>query len=271
MACHSNLVNSALAYASHGFSVIPIGSGKKPLVKFADKPPLTADQIKEIWQRYPLANIALKTEKCFVIDVDRHEDGVDGLESIKKLNHNEWFKNTLCERTAHGGYHFFFAKPADQRIEQAIGLLPGVDLKAHPNNYVVCAPSIVDGKAYKWLNHCKIKSPPSGLLSLIRSKKSEVISGKSDDSNYSTKRTVTTELFEKIVYGLGPTGGRNNALASFVGGLLRRGVEPDAAIQLAIIANDNTTDRLPDREVNRTCRSIFEAEARRREEMNDDG
>ena len=117
---HPNLVNYALSYAEHGFSVIPIGSSKKPLIKFADKPPLTSTEIREIWQKYPTANIALKTDKFFVIDVDRH-GGEDGMKSIKALNHDEWFKNTLTERTAHNGFHFFFTKPKNLKIQQNIG------------------------------------------------------------------------------------------------------------------------------------------------------
>ena len=79
---HPNLVNFALNYAKHGFSVIPIGNNKRPLIKFADKPPLTNTEIREIWKKYPTANIALKTDKFFVIDVDWHGGEVDGIESI---------------------------------------------------------------------------------------------------------------------------------------------------------------------------------------------
>ena len=133
---HPNLVNYALSYSEHGFSVIPIGNNKRPLIKFADKPPLTNTEIRDLWKKYPTANIALKTDKFFVIDVDRHGGEVDGMESIKKLGHDEWFKDTLTERTAHNGFHFFFTKPAKVKIQQNIGFLPSVDLKAHENNYV---------------------------------------------------------------------------------------------------------------------------------------
>ena len=77
-----NLVNYAVSYAEKGFSVIPIGQNKKPLIKFANKPPLTPDEIRKIWQKYPLANIALKTDKFFVIDVDRHSGEVDGIKIL---------------------------------------------------------------------------------------------------------------------------------------------------------------------------------------------
>lgn len=46
-----NLVNYAVSYAEKGFSVIPIGQSKKPLIKFAGKPPLTPDEIREIWKK----------------------------------------------------------------------------------------------------------------------------------------------------------------------------------------------------------------------------
>ena len=257
-----NLVNYAISYAAHGFSVIPIGSNKRPLIKFADKPPLTSEEIKKVWQRYPLANIALKTEQFFVIDVDRHGNNVNGLNSIRELNHPEWFKDTLREKTAHDGYHFFFQKPAKENVTQCIGLLPGVDLKAHENNYVVVAPSTIDGKSYRWLNHKPIRPAPAGLLELIQSKakpeKKTILDYKI------ASKTQTSKLFELIVNGLGDTGRRNDTLTSFVGGLLFRGVDPDAAAKLALIANTNTTDSLPLNEVERTVNSVIEKEIKRR-------
>lgn len=60
-----NLINYAKSYAEHGFSVIPIGNDKRPLIKFANKPALTVDEIEAIWKRYPFAKIALKTEQFF--------------------------------------------------------------------------------------------------------------------------------------------------------------------------------------------------------------
>lgn len=265
---HPNLVNFALNYAKHGFSVIPIGNNKRPLIKFADKPPLTSTEIREIWQKYPTANIALKTDRFFVIDVDRH-GGEDGMKSIKELNHDEWFKNTLTERTAHNGFHFFFTKPKNLKIQQNIGFLPSVDLKAHENNYVVVAPSQLGDKQYKWLNSKPMKEPPQGLIDLILNKQKKFKPVEQLEGYKPSGKTQTTELFEKIINGLGPTGGRNNALASFIGGLLFRNVDPDVAAQLAVIANENTKDSLPLSEVERTANSMIEKEIRRREATNE--
>lgn len=261
-----NLVNYAVSYAEKGFSVIPIGQSKKPLIKFAGKPPLTPDEIKKIWQKYPLANIALKTDRFFVIDVDRHSGEVDGMESIKNLRHDEWFKDTLTEKTAHDGFHFFFAKPKDMKISQNIGILPSVDLKAHENNYVVVAPSSLGDKKYRWLNNVPMKAPPQGLLDLIKEKQKDIPPTKVAEVLLGMrKRTKTTDLFETIINGFGDKGKRNDNLASFMGGLLMRNVDPYVAAKLAVIANDNTTDPLPLNEVERTVNSMIEKENRKRE------
>ena len=77
-------LQSALRYAKLGYSVLPM-KGKHPLIKFADRPALTTDQIKKCWSKYPDANIALRTIDFFVVDIDTkqaHEQ--DGMKSIKQ-------------------------------------------------------------------------------------------------------------------------------------------------------------------------------------------
>lgn len=261
-----SLVNFAIRYVEKGFSVIPT-LNKRPLIKFADRPALTPDEIKEFWKTHPYANIALKTDQFFVIDVDRHKDGDDGTKAIKNLNHPEWF-NTLCQKTAHNGYQFFFTKPKE-RISQNIGFLPGVDIKAHPNNYVVVAPSVIDGKAYQWLNHKLMAEPVEELIQLIEEKGKPKISDKKIESFHPKGHTQTASLFEQIVQGLGPTGGRNDALAAFAGGLLFRNVDPECVLELARIANQRTEYSLSDNEVVTTVNSMIKKEIRRRGEASE--
>ena len=69
-----SLVNYAIQYAKKGFSVIPT-IGKKPLVKFADREPLTSAEIEKFWTSHPYANIALKTDQFFVVDVTHCANG----------------------------------------------------------------------------------------------------------------------------------------------------------------------------------------------------
>ena len=98
-----------------------------------------------------------------------------------------------------------------------------------------------------------MKTPPQGLLDLIKDKQkdmpptlvAEVLQGM-------RRRTKTTDLFETIVQGLGDKGKRNDNLTSFMGGLLMRNVDPYAAA------------KLPINEVERTVNSMIEKENRKR-------
>ena len=79
---------------------------------------------------------------------------------------------------------------------------------------------------------------------------------------YTRERTNTTDLFESIVVGFGDEGGRNDKLASFVGGLLIRAVDDELVLQLAHIANNNSPNPLSTREVDRTVESMIKKDRR---------
>ena len=120
-----------------------------PLIKFADRPALTTDQIKEYWTKYPTANIALRTTSFFVVNIDtKKAHGKDGMKSIKQLPSGVILP-TRTQKTASGGYQMFYMKPPDSHLTQVIGLLPGVDIKAHPNNYVLVPPSTTEKGEYR--------------------------------------------------------------------------------------------------------------------------
>ncbi len=261
-----NLVNYALAYQAKGLSVLPI-AGKHPLIKFADRDPLTADEIKAIWQKHPFAQIALRTDKFFVVDIDRnHEDNVDGFNSIKQLPAG-YFPETLTQTTRHGGQQLFYLKRPDMRTNQLIGYLPGVDIKAHQNNYVVVAPS--DG--YKWLNKHAIVTAPKSLVVHINQMRASNRKTSPDDLVLKPRgRNSTTDLLETLANGLGDKGLRNKTLAGLIGAILFRGVNQKAAYQLAMMANENTPDPLPEDEVNRTFKSMLRRDIRNGGVMRDE-
>ncbi|WP_282803962.1 bifunctional DNA primase/polymerase [Secundilactobacillus kimchicus] len=262
-----SLVNYAVQYAKNGFSVLPM-VGKRPLIKFADQPPLTVDEVKTLWKQHPTANIALRTTSFFVVDIDRnHEEGVDGFQSLKEFNHPDYFRKTLAQETAGGGKQMFYLKREDLNVNQNIGWLPGIDIKAHINNYVVVAPSVNHGKRYAWLNHYPIATAKRELVQAINATNSNGYSG-TTASQFTGNKSATTQLFEQIINGLGFTGGRNNALASFVGGLLYRNVDPEIAYQLAITANRNTEEPLAPNEFDKTFESMMKKELRRRDSGN---
>lgn len=79
---------------------------------------------------------------------------------------------------------------------------------------------------------------------------------------YQKNKNQTTELFETIAIGFGDEGGRNDKLASFVGGLLFRAVDDELVLRLAQIANNNSISPLPEMEVARTVESMIKKDRR---------
>lgn len=264
------MIDYAIYYQQKGFSVIPISKdGKKPLVAFADKPAFTEHELRLLWKDNPDANIALRTDSFFVIDIDVH-NGVDGLKNLREWEHARLIPKTLQATTPSGGRHIHLKKPQGVSMAQNIGFVDGVDLKAHVNNYVLVPPSNNAKGMYVW---DKVHSPTSGemteapleLITVLQELKPayeyDASSFTSGDYQGSNK---TAKLFETIVLGFGDTGGRNNSLAEFVGGLLLRNVDVEIAYTLAKMANHKTVDPLNDKEFDRTFKSMCDKELRRR-------
>ncbi|MGT2761941.1 bifunctional DNA primase/polymerase [Streptococcus intermedius] len=266
----------ALQYQKLGFGVIPMNpKSKAPLMEFADQPKMSPEQIEEAWTRWPNANIALRTIDFFVIDIDKHGKS-NGFESLKKWKHLGLIEPTLQAKTASGGKHLFYFKRDDCPISQMIGFLPGVDIKAHENNYVLVAPSATDKGQYEWdMEKSKeggtMVTPSKELIQAIKKAYGETHGYKYDGKDglrdlarrsYTRDRTQTTDLFETIALGFGDEGGRNDKLASFVGGLLFRAVDDEVVLQLARIANTNSPNPLSEREVTRTVESMIKKDRR---------
>ena len=263
----------ALKYQKAGFSVIPIvPNGKQPAIKFADKPAMTAQEIENYWNQYPDSNIAIRTDKFFVIDIDLHGKH-NGYESLANWEHLNLRTPTLQARTASGGKHIFYFKHPDVTMTQMIAFLPGVDVKAHPNNYVLVAPSKNPKGEYAWdLEKSKeggtMVTASRKLVMAIKKEYNGKNSGSDLDNIYyqiskgAGKRNRTTELFEMVVLGFGDEGSRNDTLAKFVGGLLSRSVDPNCILQLAETANNNSVEPLSHKELSRTVESMIKKHMR---------
>lgn len=257
---------AAMQYARKGLSVVPlVPRGKIPAVAHANKPRWSVDDVEIYWDVHPNANIALKTIQFFCIDVDMHENE-NGKKSLEELGHPEWFSKTYCEKTPHGGLHYYFAIPDGIIIRQMIGWKKGIDIRAGENGTVTVTPSIGDnGKIYKPLNHNPMLKPDPQLLKMILEDENKQYSNiildadnRYGNSSYQRGRvTKTGQAVSMITRGLGDKGLRNNNLAFFVGILLWNGVDINTIASLALAANKNTPDPLPLREVKTTLNSIY--------------
>lgn len=233
----NNLMNAALHYATHGFYVLPIAAGaKNPAIKFKNQPPLTTDEIKELWTKNPNYNIALRTVNHFVIDVDSVQhtgdttrDGFKSLDTIPK----ELLPDTLKEGTPSGGLHLYYAKPTYCKLQhQYIDWLGGIDIKANINNYSVVAPSQKDGKQYHWLNKKPMVEAPQALIDYILTHGTNAADNKKPFLNFnSTGGTRSSRWTGQLLNEIAmphPKSTRNNTIAYLTGKMLRADADIEA-------------------------------------------
>ena len=98
-------------------------------------------------------------------------------------------------------------KTPGSHLTQVIGLLPGVDIKVHPNNYVLVPPSTTEKSEYRWLN-----------------------------TNAALKKRWTGEVLDNIVTGA-PEGCRNDYLTRLCGQMIYAGAESETVWILINYAN----------------------------------
>lgn len=145
------LLSAARYYCQLGYSIIPVGKDKTPLLKSwkkyqTEKP--TAEEIEK-WFSKSGVSIGLVTgliSGIAVVDIDVDEltgkFSPQAEELIKKL------PPTLISITGGSGRHYFYklTKPLKSRN----GIMKGVDIKAE-GGYVIIPPSVHEsGREYKY-------------------------------------------------------------------------------------------------------------------------
>lgn len=269
-----NMLRFALGYARRGFDVVPlIPNTKRPMRKFADRPPMTEKEIMEVWTKTPNANIALKTIDFFVIDIDVHGKK-NGYQSLKEWEHVRTIPRTSQVISATGGKHLYFKKPIGFELPQKIAFLDGVDIKAHVNNYVVAPPSVINGSFYKWdmeksLDNLEFATATDEFVKAI--KNTAGIEEKPQDfykgalkqfKGDGPKVSKVTQAVNECLKGLGGEGARNNTVASYVGKLISMGIEKEIVVVLTNIMNDKSIKPLSAKELHTTIESMYNTDKR---------
>lgn len=268
-----NMLRFALGYAHRGFDVVPlIPNTKQPMQKFADRPPLTDDEIKEIWTKTPNANIAIKTTDFFVIDIDVHGEK-NGYQSLANWEHVRKIPRTSQVISASGGKHLYFKKPVGFKMPQKVDFLDGVDIKFHVNNYVVAPPSVINDSFYKWdieksLDNLEIAVATDELVKAIKEtagiedEKTHYKGALSHFKGSVPRVSKVTQAVNECLEGLGGEGARNNRVASYVGKLISMGIEKEIVVVLANIMNDKSPKPLSAKELHNTIESMYNTDRR---------
>lgn len=186
-------------YRKLGWSVIPIGGDKKPLVKwteFQSRLP-SDDEITDWCGLKGLKGIAVVTGKIsniMVLDVDQGS----------KLDVSQ-LPSTPHSKTGSGGSHYFFIPPNNE-IGNSVGFLEKTDIRAN-GGYAILPPSIhPNGNKYEWITKPK-QEPFAPLPILIFEQIEEKVPQKPDE--------ITENIFEGV-----DASKRNNSASSVAGKLL---------------------------------------------------
>ncbi len=233
-------VDDALHYLETGFSVIPVGRDKKPIVEWKEYQTrlATEEEVRQWWTKSPTASIGIVTGKVSgisVVDVDAKSDG---LETLKTLN----LPMTWIVKTGGGGWHYYYQYHPD--APQGTALYQGVDCR-NDGGYVVAPPSVhASGQKYEW--------------SFVDGDRAEF------PIHLFTKNQIKKD-WEKILQGTNE-GGRNENATKVFGKLLRAfALNESASVwEIGVMWNQKNKPPLPEQELRAVFNSIQQAEKRSR-------
>lgn len=248
MTLASGMLRAALWYADLGYPVFPCAPGRK-------KPPLTehglldattdADQIERWWAEHPRANVAIRTDGLIVLDVDGAENPwlTDEPERLQEL------AAAPTALTPRGGRQHIFRQPADRAWRNTTSQLAHhVDTRAD-GGYIVVAPSVAEGRPYRWTDGQDLDIPPENLPEppgWLSAQLDELPSG--NGARLATDGTPANAIAE---------GQRNATLARLAGAMRRVGMTRDEILAaLNRVDVDRCRPPLDAREVVRIANSI---------------
>lgn len=233
-------LEQALSLRELGWSIIPIGLDKKPLMRWEEYQSRipSVEEIKTWFNQWPNANIGIVTgsiSKLVVVDIDPRHGGT-----------NELFKDfkTPCSQTGGGGWHYYFT--SDSKITNRAGVLPGIDIRGE-GGYVIAPPSLhSSGGSYQWIH-----PPQETLLSEFPQWVFQVTEKKQSGNDWQTILSGVSE------------GERNTSAARVIGKLLSVFPSDDweeFVIPLIRDWNNQNNPPLDEQELLNTYKSLAEKE-----------
>ncbi len=240
-----SMLQAALWYAELGYAVFPCAPGRKqPLSEHGLLDATTdADQVTAWWRQHPDANIAIRTDGLVVIDIDGPGNAwlADDPEKSADLD------VAPLSLTPRGGRHFFFRQPEGRAWRNSVGrVAANVDTRAN-GGYVLVAPSVVEGRPYRWQSERelavppqRLPEPPTWLIELL-------------DALGAYNGAAGTGAPANAI----PEGQRNETMARLAGAMRRVGMsQAEILAALRQVNADRCLPPLPLPEVERTATSI---------------
>lgn len=143
------------------------------------------ERIRQIWGKYPYANIGLLTGSksgFFTLDFDTKKEAMEFLEDLKANCYGGNMPDTVITQTGSGGYHVHFKYPDWFTVDRnSVGQIAlGVDIRTD-GGLTVAPPSLhYSGNRYEWLpDHSPFEKVfgevPEWLANLLRTKQQKAV------------------------------------------------------------------------------------------------
>lgn len=201
----TNNLPFAQDYLSRGWSIIPIGKDKRPVIaswmKYQSVLP-TEKEITDWWTKTPDAGIAVicgKISGLIVVDIDVKDTPVADI--VQGIN----LPPTLVAKTGGGGRHYFY-QWNKKLIGAKVGIFPSVDIRSE-SSYIILPPSLhKSGNNYEWINEGEeIALPPDWLLKENQENdKTDWEKFFDETKNAGIRNMSATQLAGKILYEVSP-------------------------------------------------------------------
>jgi hypothetical protein len=118
-------------------------------------------QLLKWWDEFPNAvpGIELGRSGLFVVDLDRHPGGADGVAAFKALRRDNVIPRCLTIKTPSNGYHLYFRQPDGEPLGNGRGSLPaGIDVRGDGGWTVAPGASY---KQWQWQVFISGSPPPA--------------------------------------------------------------------------------------------------------------
>jgi len=227
-----------------GFSVIPVGRDKKPLIDWKEfQTRYPSPEELEKWFSDGKNNIAIVTgpiSEIAVLDID----GEEGEESIKQ--NKLYLPPAPCVKTGKG-YHYYFKY--QNGVRNFTRRYPGIDLRGE-GGYVLAPPSVhPSGAIYEWIIPLEEDLPE--LPDWVLNEKEKIIEREPG-------------WVEKLLEGV-EEGQRNDTLARLAGHYFGKRLGFDETKMILLDWNKRNRPPLPEEEVIRTVESIYKRDIKNKE------
>jgi len=238
------MLDNAIKYAEYGWKVYPLIQGGKIPHKGSNghlDASNDPEEVKRLFLQYgPSSNIgiSLLDTEYIIIDIDLHQEGKSGFESLQELEDAyQALPDTFTVTTPRNGEHKYFKVSGLSLDRDLVDFRPGVDVLG---SKVMAVPSQTEKGAYRVKSGkiSDIAELPRWFLELMmqherqkqRSNESFTVTS---PTSYGNGKGRTIQLLEEVIQGIGE-GERNAFFTRAFGTLLKANMDIEAAIKLML-------------------------------------